>query len=156
MNFLYYPGKANVVVDALSLMTMGSVSHVEEAMKDLVKDVHRLARFGVRFENSPNSSFMVYKNSESSMVVEVKSKQHLDRPLMEFKEEVLGKLNESFSLGRDGVFRYQGRLCIPNVHDLKNRIIEQDHGSRYSIHPGSKKMFHELREVFLVGRLKRT
>ena len=29
MKFLYHPGKANVVADALSRMTMGSVSHVE-------------------------------------------------------------------------------------------------------------------------------
>ena len=31
-----------MVADALSHMTMGSASHVEEAKKDLVKDVHRL------------------------------------------------------------------------------------------------------------------
>ena len=29
MSVLYLPDKANMVVDALSLMTMGSVSHVE-------------------------------------------------------------------------------------------------------------------------------
>ena len=39
MSILYHPDKANVVVDALSRMTMGSMSHVEEAKKDLVKDV---------------------------------------------------------------------------------------------------------------------
>ena len=39
MSVLYHPGKANVVADALSRMTMGSVSHIDEAKKDLVKDV---------------------------------------------------------------------------------------------------------------------
>ena len=43
---------------------------------------------------------MVHHNFESSFVVEVKSKQHLDQSLMELKESVLIKLNESFSLGR--------------------------------------------------------
>ena len=47
-------------------MTMVSLSHVEEDKKDLVKDVHRLARFGLRFEYSPNGGFMVYHNFESS------------------------------------------------------------------------------------------
>ena len=42
---------------------------------------------------------MVHHNFETSLVVEVKSKQHLDKPLMEFKKVLLGKLNESFSLG---------------------------------------------------------
>ena len=41
---------------------------------------------------------MVHLNSESSLVVEVNSKQHLDKPLIELKQSVLGKLNESFSI----------------------------------------------------------
>ena len=40
---LYHPDKANVVANALSCITMGGISHVEEAKKDLVRDVHRLA-----------------------------------------------------------------------------------------------------------------
>ena len=39
----YHPGKANVVMDALRRITMGSVSHVEEAKKDLVNNFHRMA-----------------------------------------------------------------------------------------------------------------
>ena len=46
---------------------------------DLVKHVHRLARFGVLLEYSPNSCFMVHHNSESSLEVEVKSNQHVDQ-----------------------------------------------------------------------------
>ena len=44
-------------------MTMGSVSHVEESKKDLVKYVHRLARLGARLEDSSNGSFMVHHPS---------------------------------------------------------------------------------------------
>ena len=82
-----------MVADSLSRMTMSSVSHIDEAKKDLVRDVHRLSRLGVRFEDSSDGGFMVYNNSDSSLVVEVKSKQHLDKSLMDFKELVLGKLN---------------------------------------------------------------
>ena len=48
MSVLYHPDKANVVANALSRMTMGSVSHIYEAKKDLVKNVNRLPRLGVR------------------------------------------------------------------------------------------------------------
>ena len=47
MSAHYHPGKDNVVADALSRLSMGSVAHVEEERKDLVKDVHRLACLGV-------------------------------------------------------------------------------------------------------------
>ena len=39
MSVFYHPGKANVLADALSCMTIGSVSHIDEAKKDLVRDV---------------------------------------------------------------------------------------------------------------------
>ena len=71
MSILHHPGKVNVVADALSRMTMGSVSQIDEAKKDLVKDIHRLARLGVRLEDYLNGGFMLYHNFESSLVVEV-------------------------------------------------------------------------------------
>ena len=85
ISVLYHPDKVNVVVDALSCMTVGGVSH-------------RLARLGVRLEDFSDGGFMVHHNSESYLVVEVKSKQHVDQPLMKFKELVLSKLNDSFFL----------------------------------------------------------
>lgn len=58
-----------------------------------------LARLGVRFEDSPNADFMVHNNSESSLVFEVNSKQHLDPILIELKKSILKKLKESLSHG---------------------------------------------------------
>ena len=94
-----YGVKDNVITDALCFMTIGSVSHVVKPKKDLVKDVHRLTRLGVGLEDSLNGGFMVHHKSESSLLIEVKSKQYLDQPFMEFMESVLGKQNESLSLG---------------------------------------------------------
>ena len=78
MSVLYHLDKDNLVAYALSRMTMGSVSYVEEGKKDLVKDVHRLVHLGVLLEDSPNTGFMFHHISESSLVVKVKSKKHLD------------------------------------------------------------------------------
>ena len=44
MSVHYNPGKANALADALSILSMCSVARVEEERKELVKDVHRLAR----------------------------------------------------------------------------------------------------------------
>ncbi|TMW91885.1 hypothetical protein EJD97_013774 [Solanum chilense] len=118
MSVLNHPVKENVVADTLSRMTMGSVSHVVEAKKELAKTVHRLAILVVMLEDSHNGGIGYCKH------------------------------NESFSLGGDGALRYQRRLCVPNVDGLTNRNLEEAHWSCYSIHLGSSIMYHNLREVF--------
>ena len=65
ISVLYHRGMANVVADALSWMTMGSVSHLDEAKKDLAREVHRFARMGVRLEISPDGGAIVHHNCES-------------------------------------------------------------------------------------------
>ena len=98
MNFHYHPGKANVVADALSRMSMGSKAHVKDEKKELVKDIHRLVRLGVRLVDSTSGDVSFHPSSKSSLVVEVKEGKHFDPVLMGLKDSVLDKMNESFSL----------------------------------------------------------
>ena len=59
MSVLYHPGKANVVADALSRVSMVSVSHVVKGNKELASDVHHLAKLGVRLFDSAKGSIGV-------------------------------------------------------------------------------------------------
>ena len=58
---------------------MGSVTHIEEERKELVKDVHRLARLGVRLMSISDSGVTVQNGAELSMLVEVKVKKRVIR-----------------------------------------------------------------------------
>ena len=59
MSVHYNPGKANVVADALNILSIGSVAHVEEERKEIMKDVHRLTRLGVRLMSISDSGVIV-------------------------------------------------------------------------------------------------
>lgn len=107
ISIIYHAVKANVVVDALSRFSMVSVAHVENEKKELVRDVHRLARLCVGLVDSTKGGFMVHHSSESSFVLHVKSKQHLEPILMEVKEFFLHKSIQILSQGGDGVLRYK-------------------------------------------------
>ena len=72
---------------------------------------------------------MVRQNSESYLVTDVKSNQHLHPLLMEFKESFLNKNNQSFSQGEDGVLTYKWRLCVFDVDGLSDKIMDEAHGS---------------------------
>ena len=108
----YHPRKANVEAGALSRLSMGSVAHVEDERKKLVKDVHRLARLGVLLMSISDNGVTVQNGAELSSVVEVKEKHESDPILLELNGAVNNQRVEVFSQGGDGVLRYQGRLCV--------------------------------------------
>ena len=97
MSVHYHLGKENVVEDALSRLYMGSVAHVEEKIKELVKDFHRLARLGVRLMSISDSGVIVQNGVESTLVVEVKKKQESYPILLELNVAVNNQRVEVFS-----------------------------------------------------------
>ena len=65
----------------------------------------------MRLVDSTSGGVSVHPSSKLSLVVEVKEGQHLDPVLMELKDSVLVKMNQSFSLGDDDILRYQDMMC---------------------------------------------
>ncbi|XP_070023245.1 uncharacterized protein [Nicotiana sylvestris] len=128
---------------------MGILAHMEAYQWPLAKEVHRLASLGVRLADSSEGGVIVQNRDESSLVVEVKEKQYNDPLSRQLKEGIHKHETMAFSLSMgDGTLRYQGRLCIPNLDGLWERIMTDTHTSRYSTHPGSTKMYHDLKEVY--------
>jgi hypothetical protein len=46
----------------------------------------------------------------------------------------------------EGTLWFKDRLVVPKKEALKKKILDEAHTSRYSIHPDSTKMYHDLRE----------
>jgi hypothetical protein len=46
----------------------------------------------------------------------------------------------------EGTLWFKERLVVPRREVHKKKILDEAHMSRYSIHPGSTKMYHDLRQ----------
>jgi hypothetical protein len=55
----------------------------------------------------------------------------------------------------EGTLWFKERLVVPKKEALKKKILDEAHTLRYSIHPGSTKMNHDLRQQFWWTRMKR-
>jgi hypothetical protein len=54
----------------------------------------------------------------------------------------------------EGTLLFKERPVVPKKEELKKKILDKSHMSRYSIHPGSTKMYHDLRQQFWWTRMK--
>jgi hypothetical protein len=59
-----------------------------------------------------------------------------------------------FSIDEQGVVKYKNRLVVPGNEELRRKILEEAHQSKLSIHPGSNKMYHDLRQLYWWSYMK--
>jgi hypothetical protein len=60
-----------------------------------------------------------------------------------------------FSEDDEGVLWCMGRICVPNIKELKDKIFHEAHESTYSIHLGGNKMYHDLKATYWWYGMKR-
>ncbi|KAL8134961.1 hypothetical protein AgCh_009829 [Apium graveolens] len=79
-----------------------------------------------------------------------------------YQEQVMNHENdkltgEEIKAQKDGkgIYRVNSRIWIPNVVELKHEILQEAHNSRFSIHPGSTKMYQDLKESYWWPSMKK-
>jgi hypothetical protein len=66
-----------------------------------------------------------------------------------------GREVSCFLKHEEGVLWYKGRICVPNVKELKDKILREAWESAYSIHPRRNKMYHDLKATYWWYGMKR-
>nr|GEU70085.1 putative reverse transcriptase domain-containing protein [Tanacetum cinerariifolium] len=123
----YHPRKANVVADALS-------------RKERLKP--RRARAMSMTIHSNIKTRILEAQSEASKGVNVPAK-------------ILKGLYQQFEIKEDGGLYLAERIWVPVYGNLRTLIMNKAHATRYSIHPGSNKMYYDLRGLYRWPRMKK-
>jgi hypothetical protein len=84
----------------------------------------------------------------SSFLQEIRKGQLEDEKIQQIKRNIMEEKSPSFLEDDQGVLWYKGRIYVPYVKELKDKILREAHESAYSIHPGGNKMYHDLKAAY--------
>jgi hypothetical protein len=133
----YDPRKANVVANALSRRSHVSQLVVDSMPFELCEEFDKLKLRTVA--NIEATKLEVGSN----LLQEIQKGQVEDEKIQEIKRNIKEEKSPGFSKDEEGVLWYKGRICVPNVKKLKDKILYEVHESAYSIHPRRNKMYHD-------------
>jgi hypothetical protein len=78
-----------------------------------------------------------------------------DEKIQEIKHNIKDEKSPDFLEDDEGVLWYKGRICVPKVKELNDKILCEAHESSYSIHPGGYEMYHDLKATYWWYGMKR-
>ena len=82
--------------------------------------------------------------AQPTILDEIKQKQCGDEYLKKITEEFDSKPRPGFVFEND-VLKLQNRLCVPDCYDLRKRVMTKAHSSKFAMHPGNTKMYHNMK-----------
>jgi hypothetical protein len=136
----YHPGKANVVTGALSRRSHANQLIVKSIPSELCDEFARLKIIA-------NMEVMEMEVG-SNLLQKIWKCQLREDKIQEIKRNIKEEKSHGFMEDEQGVLWYKGRICVPNVKELKDKILHDSHESAYSIHPGGNKMYHNLKAIY--------
>jgi hypothetical protein len=145
----YHPGKANLVANALSWKECVHAAIVAQLPNELVEDFGRL-NLGI-VAHIEGITIEV----EPTLEQEICMGQIGDAKIQEIKDLITVGRDLEFMEDEQGTIWFKNWICVPEIDSLRETIQKEAHDSDYSIHPGSTKMYQDLRQKYWWYGLKR-
>ncbi|GJZ76673.1 putative reverse transcriptase domain-containing protein [Tanacetum coccineum] len=128
----YHPGKANVVADALSRKEQSRPLRVRALVMTM----------GLNLPKEILEAQTEALKPENLSAEDVRGMLRKDLP------------KEKLEPRADGTLCLNNRSWVPCFGDLRTLIMHESHKSKYSIHPGSDKMYQDLKQLYWWPNMK--
>ncbi|GJZ52788.1 putative reverse transcriptase domain-containing protein [Tanacetum coccineum] len=134
----YHPGKANVVADALSRKEREPPLRVRALVMTISLDLPKQILNAQTEARKPEN---IKSEDVGGMLIEN----------AKFPEAIR---TEKLEPRTDGTLCLNGRSWLPCYGDLRTVIMHESHKSKYSIHPGSEKMYQDVKKLYWWPNMK--
>ena len=81
--------------------------------------------------------------------------QKTDEKILDIIDHIGDGKETEFTVNENGVLYFKDRVCVPDDDELRKAILEEAHSGSFAIHPGSTKMYQDLKMSFRWSGMKR-
>ncbi|GJV06580.1 putative reverse transcriptase domain-containing protein [Tanacetum coccineum] len=134
----YHPGKANVVADALSKKERIKLLWVRALVMTIGLDLPKK---------------ILEAQIEARKLENLKS-EDVGGMLIEKSKDPEKPKKDKLELRADGTLCLNNRSWLPRYGDLRTLIMHESHKSKYSVHPGSDKMYQDMKQLYWWPNMK--
>jgi hypothetical protein len=143
-----HPGIANVVADALSCKAFCHCLIVGLPDTTLCQEMERL-NLGIVQQGA-----LTHLKLESVIQQRIIDAQRVDKGMKHIHEKMEACKATCFRKDDQGVLWFKDRIVVPKDVELRQQILDEAHLSWYSIHPGSTKMYQDLKQHYWWTKMK--
>ncbi|GKE44331.1 putative reverse transcriptase domain-containing protein, partial [Tanacetum coccineum] len=134
----YHPGKANVVADALSRKERDQPLRVRALVMTIGLDLSK----------------QILNSQTEARKPEIIKNEDVGGMLLENIKDPEKVRKEKLEPRADGTLCFNGNSWLPCYGDLRTVIMHESHKSKYSIHPGSEKMYQDMKKLYWWPNMK--
>jgi hypothetical protein len=145
----YRPDKANVVADALSRRSHLNMLATRELLPEFCTEFEKLILGWV------SNAEVIEMEVDSTLEQDIRKGQPEDVKIQEIKDQIKEDKAPGFSIDDEGTLWYKKRIYVPEIKEIRESILREAHDSAYSIHPGSTKVYHDLKSRYWWYEMKR-
>ena len=153
LGILYHPRKVNVVADTLSRKKQVDVAAMITSRREIVEDLQRMDVEAVLGDVEAYLASLRLQPTLQSRIKEAQLKSSDER------EKILWKIHHrnkiELLMDEEGTIRFGKWLWVPDEDDLRKEVLKEAHSFMYSIHPGSTKIYQDIKQQYWWENMKR-
>jgi len=91
---------------------------------------------------------------QPTFIEKIRTTQSTNPLLDRTRAEVLARRAPGSVIHEDGPLRFQNRVCVLAIEELKRKILDEGQNTLHSIHPRGNKLYKDLKQTFWESNMK--